>query len=431
MTLPGSEPSGAAGRAWRLSAEVALAMLVLGALLYTVREVLSPLVLLGLLLLVLWPERRQPFVGRLLVAAGAVTVLWVLAATGSLLAPFLLGLSFAYLLAPAVAWLVRHRVPRALAILLTLLPFLCGLVLLVVLLVPALERQAVDLAVRLPALLQRLGQWILDLRTRFLASGPAFLTDEEVAWLRNLQPGDLAAMVQQRWGSIGEAAWAAFVGMGRGLGTVVTTVLYLVVTPVVTFYLLASWERFTASLAHLVPPARREDVFAFLREYDRLLGRYVRGALTEAALMAVFTGGTLALLGFPGALLVGVIVGIGNLIPYVGLVVSLIPGVLFALVSGAVVPNLLKLGAAFAMEQVLDGSVLGPRIVGGAVGLNPIWVMISIAFFSVLLGFVGLLLAVPLAILVRMVVERAIVRYRHSTYFTDAPPEALARPTPS
>jgi predicted PurR-regulated permease PerM len=416
------DPGAASGRALRLAAEVAPAVLVLGALLYAVREVLSPLVLLALLLLVLWPERRQPFVGRLLVAAVVVTVLWVLSATGSLLAPFLLGLAFAYLLAPAVAWLVRRRVPRALAIALTLLPFLGGVVLLVVLLVPALERQAVDLATRLPALLQQAARWLLDLRTRFLASGPGFLSDEQAAWLRNLQPGDLAAMLQQRWGSIGQAAWAAFIGMGKGLGTVITLVLYLVVTPVVTFYLLASWERFTGTLAALVPPARRDEVFGFLREYDRLLGRYVRGALTEAALVAVMTGGALALLGFPGALLVGVIAGIGNLVPYVGLVVSIIPGILFALVSGAVVPNLLKLGAVFVLEQVMDGSVTGPRIVGGAVGLNPIWVMISIAFFSVLLGFVGLLLAVPLAILVRMVVERAIARYRQSSYFAGAAP---------
>ena len=414
-------PNSGSGGALRLAAEVAPAVLVLGALLYAVREVLSPLVLLALLLLVLWPERRQPFVGRLLIAAVTVTVLWILSVTGSLLAPFLLGLAFAYLLAPAVTWLVRQRIPRALAIVLTLLPFLGGVVLLVVLLVPALERQAVDLAARLPALLQQFGQWLLDLRTRFLASGPGFLTESQAAWLQNLQPGDLAAMVQQRWSSIGQGAWAAFVGMGKGLGTVVTLALYLVVTPVVTFYLLASWERFTGSLAQLVPPAQRDDVFGFLREYDRLLGRYVRGALTEAALVAVITGGALALLDFPGALLVGVIAGIGNLVPYVGLVASIIPGILLALVSGAIVPNLLKLGAVFAVEQFIDGSVTGPRIVGGAVGLNPIWVMISIAFFSVLLGFVGLLLAIPLAILVRMVVERAIARYRQSDYFAGAP----------
>ncbi len=420
MTTPEETPAAGAGRALHLALEVAPAMLALGALLYAVRGVLSPIVLLALLGLVLWPERRHPFVARLLVAAVALTVLWVLSETGSLLAPFVLGLAIAYLLAPVVAWLVRHRVPRILAVVLTLLPFLFGLVLLVVLLVPAIERQVVDLATRLPGLLHQLIESVLDLRTRFLASGHGFLTDEQVAWLRNLQASDLAAAVQQQWSSAGDAARAAFLGLGKGLLTVVILVLYTVATPVVTFYLLASWEKFTGSLAHLVPPAQRDRVFGFLHEYDLLLGRYVRGALTEAVLMALLVGGGLALLGFPGALLVGVITGIGNLVPYVGLVLAIIPGVLLALVSGAVVPSLLKLAVVFVVEQLMDGSILGPRIVGGAVGLNPVWVMIAIAFFSALLGFVGLLLAVPLALLVRMVVERGIARYRASDYFTGA-----------
>ena len=423
MTTPAQAPGSASGRALRLAAEVAPAVLVLGALLWQVRAVLSPIVLLGLLLLVLWPERGHPFVARFLAAAAALTALWILSVTGTLLAPFVLGLAFAYLLAPAVAWAVRHRVPRPLAIVLALLPFLGGIVLLVVLLVPALERQVVDLAARLPALLQRFGQWLLDLRTRFLASSPGFLTEDQLAWLRNLQASDLVAMVQQRWSDIAQGAWAAFIGLGKGAWTAVSLVMYVVVTPVVTYYFLASWDRFTKSLARLVPPERRDDVFGFLRDYDRLLGRYVRGTLTEAGLVAVVTGGGLAILGFPGALLVGVIWGLGNVIPYFGMVLSIIPAVLLALVSGAVLPNLLKLAVIVAVEQVME-AVTGPRIVGGAVGLNPVWVMIAIAFFGVLLGFLGLLLAVPLAILVRMVVERAIVRYRQSAYFagTDAAP---------
>jgi len=420
VTNTAQDPAGQPGRALRAAAEVVPAVLVLAALLYAVRAVLSPVVLLALLLMVLWPERRQPFVGRLLVAAVVLTILWILAATGSLLAPFLLGLAFAYLLAPAAAWLVRHRVPRPLAALLTLLPLLGGVILLLAFLVPSIERQVADLAARLPALLQQAGQWLLDLRTRFLASGPAFLTDEQAAWLQNLQAGDLVALAQRSWSSIGQAAWAAFIGVGRGLGTAVTVVLYLVVTPVVTFYLLGSWDRFIGSLASLVPPARRDAAFGFLREYDHLLGRYVRGTLTQAGLVAVVTGGGLAVLGFPGALLVGVLMGLGNVVPYVGMVLSIVPAVLLALASGAIVPNLLKLAVIVVVEQVME-ALTGPRIVGRAVGLSPVWVMVAVAFFSVTLGFVGLLLAVPLAILVRMVIERGLARYRVSEYYAGAP----------
>ena len=419
MSAPIPETPGTAGRALRTALEVAPAVLVLGALLYQVRGVLSPLVLLPLLALVLWPQRSQPYVARTLVAAALLSTLWLVAVTGALLAPFLLGIAFAYLLAPATAWLVQRRVPRALAALLTLLPFLGGVVLLAALLVPAIERQVVDLAARLPALLQHLGQWLLDLRTRFLASGSTFITDEQAAALQNLQAGDLVAMVQERWSSLGRGAWAAFIGVGRGLGTAVTVVLYLVVTPVVTFYLLASWTRFTGFLADLVPPARREEAFGFLREYDDLLGRYVRGTLTQAGLVAVVTGGGLALLGFPGALLVGVMMGLGNVVPYFGMAFSLVPAVLLALASGAVVPNLLKLAVIVVVEQAME-ALTGPKIVGRAVGLSPVWVMIAVAFFSVLMGFVGLLLAVPLAILVRMVVARALAGYRTSAYYTGA-----------
>ncbi len=429
MTAPDRASGSAAGGALRLAAEVAPAVLVLGALLWQVREVLSPIVLLALLLLVLWPERRHPFVARLLVAAGSLTALWILSVTGALLAPFVLGLAFAYLLAPAVAWLARHRVPRALAIVLTLLPFLAAIVLVVVVLVPALERQVVDFAARLPALLQRFGQWLVDVRSRFLESSPGLLSPEQEAWLRNLQPSDLVALVQQRWNDVAQGAWSAFVGLGKGVGTVVTVVLYVVVTPVVTFYLLASWERFTGSLSGLVPPARRERVFAFLGEYDRLLGRYVRGALTEATLVGFVTWLGLAILGFPGALLLGVVSGICNLAPYVGFAISAVVGVFLALVSGAVIPSLIKVAVVFGITQIMDGSITGPRIVGGAVGLNPVWVMIALAFFGVLLGFVGVLVAVPLAILIRLVVERAVERYRHSSYFGE-PAAAPATPAP-
>ena len=195
---------------------------------------------------------------------------------------------------------------------------------------------------------------------------------------------------------------------------------YVVVTPVGTFYLLKAWPRLTGKVEELVPPVRRADLFGFLGEYDLLLGRYVRGQLTEATLVGMLTGGALALLGFPGALLVGVIAALGNLIPYIGLPLSIIPGVLFALVSGAILPSLLKLGAVFFVVQFIDGSITGPRIVGGSVGLNPVWVMIALVLCGSLLGFVGLLVAVPLAVLVKLLAQRALARYHESPLYAGA-----------
>ncbi|MDP3775721.1 MAG: AI-2E family transporter, partial [Gemmatimonadales bacterium] len=255
------------------------------------------------------------------------------------------------------------------------------------------------------------------LRTRFLASSGSILSESQAEGLRNLQPADLVGMVNARWAEIARRMWSALLGVGKGVSVALTVLGYLIVTPVVTFYLLKSWNKFTARMEELVPPAKRAGLFGFLAEYDRLLGRYVRGQLAEASLVAVLTGGALAILGFPGALLVGVIAGIGNLVPYIGLPISIIPGVLLALVSGSVWPSLLKLVVVFGVVQFVDGSITGPRIVGKSVGLDPVWVMIALALFGSLLGFVGLLVAVPLAVMVKLLVKQALERYRSSDLY--------------
>ncbi|MBI1722520.1 MAG: AI-2E family transporter [Gemmatimonadetes bacterium] len=421
MTPPIPDAASASAlRPARLAVEVAPAVLLFALLLWGVKEILSPILLFPLLCVVLWPQRSNRTVARLLVTTGALTTVWFLYVTGALLAPFILALAIAYFLAPLVAAVERRRVPRWLAIVLVLLPFLATLALLLVLLVPAVENQLTQLAGQLPSLIRRIADWLLGLRTRFLATSGGILSPEQAQRLRDLEPADLVGMVNASWEAIGRRIWAALLGVGKGVGVALTILGYVIIAPVVTFYLLKSWPRFTAMLGELVPPAGRAGLFGFLAEYDRLLGRYVRGQLTEAALVAVLTGGALALLAFPGALLVGVIAGIGNLVPYIGLPLSIIPGVLFALVSGAVWPSLLKLVIVFGVVQFVDGSITGPRIVGGSVGLDPVWVMIALALFGSLLGFVGLLVAVPLAVLVKLLATRAIERYRQSAIYTGA-----------
>ena len=411
-----------AGRGMRLTGLVAPAVLLLAVLLYTVRGMLSPLVVYALLWAVLWPERRNRHAARLLAAASALVAVWLLWAAGTLLAPFVLGLAFAYLLAPAVRWLARRRVPRWLGSLAVLLPFLALVVLLVLVVVPTIGQQAGQLAQKLPVLVQRLGDWLDRVRTSFLASNQGLLTPEQAAKLKSLGAADLVSLAQSRWQDLLHAAWGGLLGIGRGVSLALTAVGFVVVTPVVTYHLLNAWDRITAWVAALVPPARRDAVLGFVAEYDAQLGRYVRGQLTEATLVATLTGIGLGLLGFPGALLVAVSAGLGNLVPYIGLPLGLLPGLVLALASGDVGVALLQLAGVYVVVQLIDQVVTGPRIVGGAVGLNPVWVMVALALFGLLLGFVGLLVAIPLAVLVKLLAHRALTRYRASAYYTGQPP---------
>ncbi len=105
---------------------------------------------------------------------------------------------------------------------------------------------------------------------------------------------------------------------------------------------------------------------------------------------------------------------------------SMLPGVALALTSGAVGPSLLQLVVVFGAVTLLDQAVTGPRIIGGAVGLNPVWVMIALAMFGLLLGFVGLLVATPLAVLVKLLAQRAVARYRVSAYYAGSAAEKAA-----
>ncbi len=420
ITPDAGASTGIAGRGMRLAALVAPAVLLVALLLYTVREVLSPLVVFALLWAALWPERRNRHAARLLAIATALVVVWLLWAAGSLLAPFVLGMAFAYLLAPAVAWLAARGVRRWLASLVVVLPFLAAIVVLIALLVPAIEQQVVQVAQQVPTLVSRIAGWLDRLRTSFLASNQGLLTEEQAAKLRGLSASDLVAVVQSSWQAILRGVWGGVLGIGRGVSIALTVVEYVVVTPVVTYHLLNNWERLTAALSGLVPPARRADLLGFVRSYDTQLGRYVRGQLTEATLVATLTGIGLGVVGFPAPVLMAVSAGLGNLIPYIGLPLSMLPGILLALASGAIGASLLQLIVVFGIVQFIDQVITGPRIVGGAVGLNPVWVMVALALFGLLLGFVGLLVAIPLAVLVKMLAARALERYRASAYYGGA-----------
>jgi predicted PurR-regulated permease PerM len=179
-------------------------------------------------------------------------------------------------------------------------------------------------------------------------------------------------------------------------------------------------------LAGLLPLDRRAAVTGFVREYDRLLARYLRGQITVALTIGLITALGLWVARFPYAFLVGVAVAVFSVVPYLGLVLSLIPAVLIALMSGDVGLSLLKLGVVFGIAQGLEGAVVSPRIVGESVGLHPVWVVLALAAGGFYFGFVGLLLAVPGAVGIKLLVIRGVARWRASDTFRGEAPDGVA-----
>jgi predicted PurR-regulated permease PerM len=194
----------------------------------------------------------------------------------------------------------------------------------------------------------------------------------------------------------------------------------VVLTPVLSFYLLRDWDHLVARLGDLVPRGRREAVFGFAREYDDLLARYLRGQVLVALTVGSITTLGFWLTGFPYALLMGVLVAVFGIVPYLGLALSLLPALIIAFTSGDVALSLLKVAGVFAVAQGLEGAVISPRIVGDSVGLHPVWVVLALAVGGFYFGFAGLLLGVPGAVGVKLLVVRAIARYRASRLYQDA-----------
>jgi len=398
--------------------EAAAVVLVLAFFLYATRDILNPVLLFALLWAVLLPFRGSEGYGALVGVSGAVTLVWALSTTGSLLAPFLLAVMLAYVLDPLVDRLARRSISRSLAIVLLALPALTLLALAFLLVVPAAIRELGEVVQQAPVLLQRLGGWLTTLRERALTMDvPLIDEDGLLARLQTVDSGAVVAFLQERREALEAAVWTGVLGLGRGLGTAFTVLGYVALTPVLTFYLLRDWDRLVARARDLLPEPRRDVIVTLASECDAMISRYLRGQVTVAIAMGIVTGVGLWVARFPYAGTLGLIMGIFSVVPYLGIVLSLIPAIFIALVSGSVGVSLLKVAVVYGLAQLLEMAVISPRIVGESVGLHPVLVLLALALGGFFFGFVGLLIGVPAAAITRLLVGRGLKRYKSSDFY--------------
>ncbi|MDX1567958.1 MAG: AI-2E family transporter [Longimicrobiales bacterium] len=410
--------------AWRIAQGVAV-LLVLGLFLYSLSDILTPFILFGVLVVVLIPFRGAPGHALLIGLAAVLTGLWILETTGFLLAPFVLALVLAYILDPLVDWLQGWNLSRTLAISTLILPLGLILAALVFWGIPALAEQIGNLARQVPDMLSRLVGWIESFRGRVVRWDIPVVDEEALLErLRTVEPADVVAFLEARMAEVGQRIWAGILGLGRGIGSAVTIAGYVILTPVLTFFLLRDWDHLVDKVVDLLPRTHRDSLVELGREYDDLLSRYLRGQITVALTVGAITTLGLWIAQFPYAFLLGAIVAVFSVVPYLGLVLSLIPAVGIALLSGQVLVSLLKVAVVYAVAQGLEGAVISPKIVGESVGLHPVWIVLALAVGGFFFGFVGLLIAVPVAVGLKLLILRALDRYRASKLYNGEPAKA-------
>lgn len=337
------------------------------------------------------------------VALAGMLLLWLLS---PVLAPFIAALVLAYALAPAVQALVNRRVPRSLAVLMVELLFALALLAILLLVLPILSRELPALREQIPVLAKAandkaapwLAQYGIDLRLD-PDSIKAFVLKYMDA---NLEEWLATALSSAR---IGGSFLLAFIGNA-------------VLLPVVLFYLLNDWPGLIERFSRLVPPSARETVGGFLGECDVTLGQYLRGQLLVMGALAVFYSLGLALAGFDLALPIGVFTGLAVFIPYLGFGLGLLLALLAGLLQFAGFYGAVAVAVVFGIGQLLESFVLTPRFVGERIGMSPLMVIFALLAFGHLLGFVGVLIALPLSAVAAVAARRLHRAYLASSLFS-------------
>jgi predicted PurR-regulated permease PerM len=337
-----------------------------------------------------------------------VALLWLLS---PILLPFVLGMAVAYVLDPLANQLSKRGVGRLFAAILIVAGFVVALALLVLLIAPVLTRQLSAFIDNAPAYALRLQSFVSDPSHPWIRRivGDSFTgADKSVGDLMNRAVGYLVELLASLWAK------------GQALISIFSLVI---ITPVVAFYLLCDWDRMVAAVDRLVPLPHRETVRRLGREIDATIAAYVRGQTGVCLILGSYYATGLTLAGLSFGLLIGVISGLISFIPYVGSLTAFILSLGVALAQFA--PDWTRIaivGGIVLFGQFLEANVLAPKLVGDSVGLHPVWLMFALFAFGYLFGFVGLLLAVPLAAAVGVLIRFALTRYLASPLYTGNPP---------
>ncbi len=337
-----------------------------------------------------------------------------------ILTPFLLGALFAYLGDPAADGLEVRGLSRTLAVVVVFLGMTLAVGLLLLLLVPLIERQVALLIQTVPTYAGYLNDKFVPWLEQNLGISPQrFDLAALTGWLRAhlMEAGSLAAGVAKYVTQSGTlvAGWFA----------------NLLLVPVVTFYLLRDWDTLVAYLHDLLPRSVERDVAHVVREADAVLGAFLRGQLTVMLLLGVVYSVGLWLAGLKFALLVGMLAGIVSFVPYLGVIFGVITASVAMLFQTHNLLDLLPVFLVFGVGQLLEGFVLTPWLVGDRIGLHPVAVIFAIMAGGQLFGFMGVLLALPVAAVLAVVIRDLHRRYLDSAlYQFRKPPVSVADAQP-
>jgi predicted PurR-regulated permease PerM len=360
---------------------------------------------------------RSPTYRRYVLVAAVAGAMFLAYLLRGVLVPLFFAFLVAYALDPVVDKLEEWRVPRPLGALLTMLTLVSTVVLVAIFAIPMLIDEVVDASRRLPdqllSLHARADSWLMHRWHYRLPATWAELSTKYGVVARDSLPNGSSVL-----------------GWAFGTVSAILVILGTLIVPVFALYLLIDFNRVVARAATLVPRRWAPDVNRLAREIHTTLGRYVRGQLIANLVLATMYAVGLKMVGVRLAIPIGIMTGLLSFVPYVGLGCGTLLAVIMALLDWHGTGHLVAVMVVMSTVGLMDAMMITPRIVGGSVGLKPLEVLLTMMAAATLFGFLGVLLAVPLGAVLKIIVGHIVEAYLESEFYHAPPGRRYIRSNP-
>jgi putative permease len=335
-----------------------------------------------------WIERyfsdEEAIIMLLVLVAGFAAIIWF----GRMLAPFFTALIIAFLLQGAVSALTRRRVPHLLAVVMVFLGFISVLLTLALILMPLIWNQLVGLVQETPRMFASGQDWLDELQSRY----PNFITPDQMqSWI-----GVASREITQ----LGQRALTLSLA---SLGNIMALIIYLVLVPILVFFMLKDREKLVGFILSLLPQ-KRDLMTRIWHEMDAQIANYIRGKFIEIIIVGTVAFFTFAYFRLPYSALLAVLVGFSVLVPYIGAAVATLPVAAVAGFHFGISDEFVYVLIAYGVVQALDGNVLSPILFSETNNIHPVSIIVAVLFFGGIWGFWGIFFAIPLATLLKALV---------------------------
>ena len=371
----------------------ALVVLVfLTVFLWSVHQILSPFLIAGILLFILFGFKEIKLARQISMAIVLILLVWVLSKARGVFFPLFASFIIAYLFDPIVDFFEQKKVPRTFAVSLLLIVTFGLVITAGIFIIPGLISEIQVMIMGIPDFARDLANSANNVVVKIEQTFNVQDLSIEESWVDKI-PSSLEQLFSNLLKGV------------LGMGSFLSQILNVVLIPVLTFYILKDYDRINNWLMSLIPKKHRSITSFYLWRFNRILGGYLRGQLIVCSVIGLLTGLGLVILQVPFAILLGVMTGVLGIIPFVGFYISLGMCILAALLSTSRLIMLVKIVSVFLIVQGLEGYVISPKIVGERVGLHPVAVIFSVLVFSVFFGFWGLIVGVPTAALIKFLID--------------------------